>query len=196
MTGPTTWMSAPVTDAISTVIFQRVRPGVRARRAYSPRAMSTDLIFPVQVVLALLTWGLLARWYLAPRLRGLPREIAHQPLLVVQTIRYIGLSFLAPAVVKPALAQTFAVPAALGTTLAAVVALAAIGALRARSPLGIPLTWAVTVIGLLDFANAFVQARSAAVVADLGAAYYIPIVIVPAAVVAHVMTLGILLRRA
>ena len=51
-------------------------------------------------------------------------------------------------------------------------------------------------IGLVDFANAFVQARSAAVVADLGAAYYIPIVIVPAAVVAHVMTLGILLRRA
>jgi len=114
----------------------------------------------------------------------------------VQTIRYIGLSFLAPAVVKPALAQSFAVPAALGTTLAAVVALAAIGALRARSPLGIPLTWAVTVIGLVDFANAFVQARSAAVVADLGAAYYIPIVIVPAAVVSHVMTLGILLRRA
>ena len=158
--------------------------------------MSTDLIFPVQVVLAFLTWGLLARWYVAPRLRGLPREIALQPLLVVQTIRYIGLSFLAPAVVKPTLAQTFAVPAALGTTLAAVLALAAIGALRARSPLGIPLTWAVTVIGLVDFANAFVQARSAAVVADLGAAYYIPIVIVPAAVVAHVMTLGILLRRA
>ena len=42
----------------------------------------------------------------------------------------------------------------------------------------------------------FAQARSAAVVADLGAAYYIPIVIVPAAVVAHVMTLGIVLRRA
>ena len=158
--------------------------------------MSTDLVFPVQVVLAFLTWGLLARWYVAPRLRGLPRDIALQPLLVVQTIRYIGLSFLAPAVVKPTLAQTFAVPAALGTTLAAVLALAAIGALRARSPLGIPLTWAVTVIGLVDFANAFVQARSATVVADLGAAYYIPIVIVPAAVVSHVMTLGILLRRA
>ena len=100
--------------------------------------MSTDLIFPTQVVLAFVTIGLLARWYVAPRLAGLPRESALQPLLVVQTFRYIG---------------------------------------------------------LVDFANAFVQARSASVISDLGAAYYIPIVIVPAAVVSHVMILSLLLRR-
>jgi len=157
--------------------------------------MSTDLIFPAQVVLAFLTMSLLARWYVAPRLAGLPRESALQPLLAVQTFRYIGLGFLAPALVRPSLAQSFAVPAALGTTLAAVLALAAIAALRARSRLGIPLTWIVTVVGLVDFANAFVQARTAGVVIDLGAAYYVPIIIVPAAVVSHVMTLRLLLRR-
>lgn len=53
----------------------------------------------------------------------------------------------------------------------------------------------VTVDGIADFANAFLQARSAGVVTQLGAAYYIPIVIVPAALVAHVMILGLLLRR-
>ena len=157
--------------------------------------MSTDLIFPTQVVLAFVTIGLLARWYVAPRLAGFPRESALQPLLVVQAFRYIGLGFLAPALVRPSLAQTFAVPAALGTTLAAVLALAAIAALRARSRLGIPLAWAVSIVGLVDFANAFVQARSASVISDLGAAYYIPIVIVPAAVVSHVMILSLLLRR-
>ena len=157
--------------------------------------MPTELVFPIQVVLAFVTWGLLAYWYVAPRLRGLPFASALQPLLVVQTIRYVGLSFLAPAVTKPALAQSFAVPAALGTTIAAVLALAAIAALRARSPLGIPLTWLVTVVGLLDFVNAFLQARTAGVVSALGAAYYIPIVIVPAAVVAHVMTIRLLLAR-
>ena len=157
--------------------------------------MSTELIFPVQVVLALITMGALARWYVAPRLARLPRESALQPLLVVQTFRYIGLGFLAPALVRPSLAPGFAAPAALGTTVAAVLALAAIAALRARSRLGIPLTWVVSVVGLVDFANAFVQARSAGVVGDLGAAYYIPIVIVPAAVVSHVMILAILLRR-
>ena len=119
--------------------------------------MSTDLVFPTQVVLAFVTMGLLARWYVAPRLAGFPRESALQPLLVVQAFRYIGLGFLAPALVRPSLAQTFAVPAALGTTLAAVLALAAIAALRARSRLGIPLTWAVSIVGLVDFANAFVS---------------------------------------
>jgi len=49
--------------------------------------------------------------------------------------------------------------------------------------------------GIADFANAFAQARTAGVVTQLGAAYYVPIVIVPAALVAHVMILGLLLRR-
>jgi hypothetical protein len=157
--------------------------------------MSTDLVFAAQVILGSLTWSLLARWYLAPRLAGLPLTSALQPLLAVQTLRYVVLSFLAPAVVKPSLAQTFAVPAALGTTIAAVLALAAIAAIRARSPLGIPLTWIATVVGFVDFVNAFVQARSAAVVNDLGAAYYIPIVVLPAAVVAEVMTIGLLVGQ-
>jgi len=156
--------------------------------------MTTDLVFPVQVILGFVTMSLLARWFLAPRLAGLPLASALQPLLAVQALRYVGLSFLAPAVVRPSLAQSFAVPAALGTTLAAVLALGAIAALRGRSRLGIPLTWIVTVVGLADFLNAFVQARSATVVSDLGAAYYIPIVVVPAAVVAHVMTIGLLVR--
>ena len=97
--------------------------GIKSRR------MSTDLVFPAQVVLAFATIGMLARWYVAPRLAGLPRESALQPLLVVQAFRYIGLGFLAPALVRPSLAQSFAIHAALGTTLAAVLALAAVGVL-------------------------------------------------------------------
>jgi len=158
--------------------------------------VNTQLVFPLQVVLGLITWGLLARWFLAPRLAGLPREIALQPLLAIQCIRYIGLVFLAPAAVSPSLAQSFAVPAALGTALAAVLALIAIALLRARSPLAIPVTWIQAIEGLADFANAFIQGGSAAVISALGAAYYVPIVIVPAAIVSDVMIIGILLRRA
>jgi hypothetical protein len=157
--------------------------------------VNTDLIFPAQVVLGLLTWSLLARWFVAPRLVGLPREVALQPLLAVHTLRYIGLVFLAPAATGASLAQGFAVPAGLGTAIAGVLALASIALLRARSRFAIPLVWIFSVEGIADFANAFAQARSAGVVTQLGAAYYIPIVIVPAALVAHVMILGLLLRR-
>ncbi len=156
--------------------------------------MPSASIFPLQLILALVTFGSLARWFLAPRLAGLPRESALQPLLAVQALRYIGLVFLAPAAVSPSLPQSFAVPAGVGTAIAGVLALAAIAALRARSPLGIPLTWVQTVEGLADFANAFLQARGG-VIEELGAAYFIPIVIVPAAIVSHVMILGLLLRR-
>ena len=157
--------------------------------------MNTDLIFPAQVILGLVTWSLLARWFVAPRLVGLPREVALQPLLAVHTLRYIGLVFLAPAATGGSLAQTFAVPAGLGTAIAGVLALASIALLRARSRLAIPLIWIFSVEGIADFANAFAQARSAGVVTQLGAAYYVPIVIVPAALVTHVMILGLLLRR-
>ena len=156
--------------------------------------MSTELIFPAQVVLGLVTMSLLARWFVAPRLVGLPRESALQPLLAVHTLRYIGLVFLAPAATGPSLAQSFALPAGLGTAIAGILALVSIALLRARSPLAVPLIWIFSVEGIADFANAFLQARSAAVVAQLGAAYYIPIVIVPAALVTHVMILGLLLR--
>jgi len=157
--------------------------------------MSTDLVFPTQVVLGLITMSLLARWFVAPRLAGLPRESALQPLLAVHTLRYVGLVFLAPAATGPALAQSFAVPAGLGTAIAGILALVSIALLRARSRLAIPLIWIFSVEGIADFANAFLQARSAGVVTQLGAAYYVPIVIVPAALVTHVMILGLLLRR-
>jgi len=156
--------------------------------------LTSELVFPAQLILALVTMSLLARWYVAPRLARLPRESALQPLLALHTFRYIGLIFLAPAA-APSLAQSFALPAGLGTALAGVLALASIAALRVRSPLAIPLIWVFSVEGLADLANAFIQARSATVVTQLGAAYYVPIVIVPAALVSHVMILGLLLRR-
>jgi hypothetical protein len=159
--------------------------------------MTGPPIFTVQVILAFVTYGFLAWWYVRPRLAGLPRDQALQPLLAIHTLRYVGLVFLAPAVVKPGLPQGFAVPAAIGTALAAILALASIAALRARWRYAIPLVWLFNVEGFGDFINSFYQAgsRGAEVVNNLGAAYYIPIVIVPAAVVSHVMIFGLLLRR-
>src|SRR5207248_1160202 len=133
----------------------------------------------IQVVLAFVTFGLLARWFVAPRLAGLSRDVALQPLLALHTLRYIGLVFLAPGVPDPALPQSFAVPAAIGTAIAGVLALSSIAALRARAPFAIALVWIFSVEGLADFANAFLQGAMGGVPAQLGAAYYVPIVIVP-----------------
>ena len=71
--------------------------------------------------------------------------------------------------------------------LAGQLALAAIVALHAGWPVGIPLVWIFSVIGLLDLVNASYQGLSANM--QFGAAYYIPTFAVPALLVTHVLIL-------
>ncbi len=155
--------------------------------------MTGQQIFGLQVLLSFVVYGLVAKWYVSPRLAALPLGIALPPLLALHALRHLGLVFLVPTVVGPALPASFAVPAAYGDLLAGLLALAAMGALRTRSSIAIPLTWLFNVVGLLDLINAFYQGLSNNV--QLGAAYYIPTFIVPALVITHLMIFRMLVRH-
>jgi hypothetical protein len=155
--------------------------------------MSPLQVFGLQVGLSFVVCGLVAKWYVSPRLATLPLPIALQPLLVLHAFRHLGLVFLLPTVVGPGMPAGFAVPAAYGTFLAGLLALATITALRRRSSLGVPMTWLFNVIGLLDLVNAFYLGLRHDV--QFGAAHYIPMLVAPAAVVTHVMIFHMLLRR-
>ena len=147
-------------------------------------------IFGLQVLLSFVVYGLVARWYVGPRLATLPLHAALQPLLVLHAFRHLGLVFLVPTVVGSALPASFAGPAAYGDLLAGLLALAAIVSLRARSELALPLAWLFNIVGLLDLVHAFYQGLTHDV--QLGAAYFIPTFVVPALVVTHVMMLRML----
>jgi hypothetical protein len=155
--------------------------------------MTAQQIFGLQVLLSFLVYGLVARWYVTPRLAPLPLHAALQPLLVLHATRYLGMVFLVPTVVGPALPAGFAVPAAYGDLLAALLALAALVALHARAPIALPLTWLFNVVGLLDLINAFYQGLRNDV--QLGAAYFIPTFAVPALVITHLMMFRMLVRH-
>jgi hypothetical protein len=155
--------------------------------------MSVRAIFGLQVVLSLVVYTLIARWYVVPRLAALPLRDALTPLLLLHAFRYLGMVFLVPTVVGPALPAAFAVPAAYGDLLAALLALLAIAALRQAWPLAIPLVWLFNVEGTLDLVNAFYQGLRNNV--QLGAAYYIPTFAVPALFVTHAMIFAMLIRR-
>jgi len=155
--------------------------------------MSAQQIFGLQVLLSFLVYGLVARWYVAPRLAPLPLPTALQPLLVLHAFRHLGMVFLVPTVVGSPLPASFAGAAAYGDLLAGLLALAAIVGLRARSRLALPLTWLFNIIGLLDLIHAFYQGLRYDV--QLGAAYFIPTFIVPALVITHVMMLRMLVRH-
>jgi hypothetical protein len=155
--------------------------------------MTAQQIFGLQFALSVLVGSLLARWYVWPRFAALPTHRALAPLLFVHATRYVGLVFLVPTVVGPGVPAAFAVPAAYGDLLAALLALLALVALRHDWPGAIALTWLFNVIGLVDLLYAVSQGVRLDV--QLGAAYYIPILAVPVLFITHFMIFALLGRR-
>lgn len=155
--------------------------------------MTPIQIFGLQFALSLLLASLLARWYVWPRLATLPTRRALEPLLFVHATRYIGLVFLVPTVVPPGVPARFAVPAAYGDLLAAGLALLALLALRGEWPGALTLTWVFTVVGAADLLYALSQGVRLDV--QLGAAYYIPVLVVPVLLITHVMIFALLRHR-
>ncbi|HEV8535564.1 MAG TPA: hypothetical protein VGR87_07580 [Candidatus Limnocylindria bacterium] len=158
--------------------------------------MDAVAIFGLQAVATTVTYALVARWYVWPRLSILPRAEALVPLLLIHTLRTIGLVAIVPAVTDPDLPRSFSVPLAYGDLIAAALAFVAIAALRLRWPFAIALVWLFTVEGTIDLLNAFVQGLAAdATRYQLGAAWFIPTYFVPLLWVSQVLILVLLLRR-
>lgn len=110
--------------------------------------------------------------------------------------RFIGLAFLVPGVVSPDLPAAFARPAAYGNLITVILALLALAALRSR--LGIPLVWAFNLVGAADLLNAFYRANQAGVGRKpglLGAAYFIPTLVVPLLLITHGLVFRLLTKE-
>jgi hypothetical protein len=65
------------------------------------------VLFGIQFTLTLVAYALLARWYVAPRLFGLPLAVALAPLLWVHVFRIVGGTILAPGAVGPGVPTEF-----------------------------------------------------------------------------------------
>jgi hypothetical protein len=156
--------------------------------------MAPQLYFFVSIAFGFVAWGIVAVQYVWPKLRLLPRADALRPLLVLHSFRFIGLAFLIPGVVSAELPTAFAHSAAYGDILAALFALLSLVALSRGS--GVVLVWIFNLWGSADLLNAFYQANAAGLVpGQLGAAYFIPTLVVPLLLITHGMAFGILLRR-
>ena len=155
--------------------------------------MLSQGIFGLSAAFGLIAWALVARHFVWPALRERSQADALRPLLILHSFRFLGLSFLVPGVVSPALPSAFAVPAAVGDFGAMLLALIALGALR--SSLGIPVVWLFNIWGTADLLYAFFNGNQVGLdFGHLGAAFYIPTVVVPLLLVTHVLVFRILLR--
>ena len=154
-----------------------------------------DYILLKSVAFGILSYSFLAKYYVTPKLLTLSRRKALIPLLFPHTLRYIGLAFLIPGVTSTVLDSRFAIPAAYGDLLAAVLALIAIFALQHRWRGAIGFVWIFNIVGTLDLLNAIYQATRHVPDAHLGAMYLIPALFVPLLIVSHILIFVFLLKK-
>lgn len=157
--------------------------------------MNPTLAFVAQATLSLLSFGLIARWVIYPRLRTRTLRDALTPLLLFETLRTVGLIFIIPSVIDAALPATFTTPATVGDLLAVFLAFVALIAVRAGWRAGPALAWLFSVEGLADFINATAQGLRINIAHyHLGIAWFIPTYAVPLFVVVQLMVIAVLLN--
>jgi hypothetical protein len=153
-----------------------------------------QLYFFVNIAFSLIAWTIVAVRYIWPRLRDRERVQALQPLLVLHSFRFIGLAFLISGVASPDLPPAFAHSAAYGDIIAAMLALLALLSLPRRA--GVVIAWIFSLWGSADILNAFYQANHGGLLAgQLGAAYFLPTVVVPLLLITHGLAFRILLQH-
>ena len=156
--------------------------------------MQSQLSFFVSIAFSCIAWGIVAARYIWPELRLRQRAVALRPLLILHSFRFIGLAFLVPGVVSPDLPSAFAQSAAYGDIVAAALALLSLVLLPGGA--GVVVAWIFNLWGSVDLLNAFYQANRAGLSpGQLGAAYFIPTVIVPLLLITHGLVFRILLQR-
>jgi hypothetical protein len=158
--------------------------------------MDSNALFGLSILMSFLAFGIVTKVCIWPRLRFMRRTDALIPLVIPHVYRFIGLSFLVPGVVSPSLSPAFAVPAGYGDLGAAILAGFATVALAARASWAIPKVWVFNVVGAVDLLHAIYQGRIGVGIdpGSLGAAFFIPTVVVPALLVTHGLIFWLLLR--
>jgi hypothetical protein len=159
--------------------------------------MQVLALFGLSVLMSFVASGIVAALYIWPRLKTMHREDALLPLVVPHMFRFVGLSFLVPGVVSPSLSSAFAAPAAYGDLVAAILAVIATLALAARAVWATAVVWLFNIWGAADLLNNFYQGLIGVGLEPgaLGAAYFIPTLVVPPLLVTHAMIFLLLLRR-
>jgi hypothetical protein len=158
--------------------------------------MDVRLIFGLSALMSMLSGSVLAGLYVWPWLRARARDQALASLVAPHMlIRFLGLSFLVPGVVSPALPAAFAIPAAYGDLTTGVLAIVATIALAKHVPWAAAAVWVFNILGSADLLYAFYAGPHAQLQpGSLGAAFYLPTAMVPLLLVSHFLIFRLLLR--
>jgi len=154
-----------------------------------------DRILVLNLVATTVVFYVAAKIYLLPHLGQLqPRDVLI-PILLLHSLRHLGMMFLTRGATYPGMPPKFAYPAALGDLASAVLAFVAVFLVVRDSPMAQSLVWVFNVVGTADLIVAITLATIYGAPVYMGPAYWIPAFWVPSLLVTHYITFVILLRR-
>src|SRR5437867_1237828 len=136
-----------------------------------------------------------ARIYLLLHLGRLRPRAVLIPILLLHSLRHLGLMFLTRGATYPGLSPQFAYPAALGDLLSAALAFVAIFLVSRNSAGARPLVWVFNIFGTIDLLVAITLATVYNAPVSMGPAYWIPAFWVPSLLVTHYITFLILIKH-
>lgn len=156
------------------------------------RILTINLIFSTAV------FYVGARIYVLPKIGESNQRAILIPILILHSMRHLGLMFLAKGATYPGMPLQFAYPAAIGDLVAAVLALIAIYAVAGNREGSRFLVWLFNIVGSADLLLAITLATIYRSPDFMGAAYWIPAFWVPALLVSHYVVFVVMLagRRA
>ena len=149
--------------------------------------MAPALLFNIHLGLGYVAWLLCFSTYVWPWLRRIDRVAAHRAIAMLHSFRFFGLVFILPGVVSPDLPPHFAIFAAYVDLATGLLAMAALMTVRVPV-LFWSLVLAFNVVGVADlFVDYFhaVEVDLPSQAGELGAAYVIPVIVVPLLMITH-----------
>jgi len=154
-----------------------------------------DRVLTVNLVANTVIFYVAARLYLLPLVPRVRPQLILVPILLLHSMRHLGLMFLTRGAIFPGMPPQFAYPAAFGDLITAILAFAAIPFVLRGSGLAKPAVWIFNIFGMLDLIAAITCATIYNAPVAMGPAYWIPAFWVPLLLVTHYVTFVLLRRR-
>ena len=151
-------------------------------------------ILTINLVFSTFVFWVAAKLYVLPKLGDYEARTFLLPILLLHSLRHLGLMFLTLGGTYPGIPPQFTYPAAYGDLITAVLAMIAIPAVATRVRSAKLLVWLFSVVGSLDLIDAITLATVYDAAPFMGPAYWIPAFWVPALLVTHYLTFLVLLR--
>jgi hypothetical protein len=154
-----------------------------------------DRVIIVNLVANTAIFYVATRLYLLPLVPRIRLQQILVPILLLHSMRHLGLMFLTRGATFPGMPPECVNPAAFGDLITAVLAFAAIPFVLRGSRLAKPTVWIFNIFGTLDLLTAIITATIYNAPVAMGPAYWIPSFWVPLLLVTHYVTFVLLRHR-